>query len=92
MRTRLAVEVVGLDVVGDRGREEAGAGIADAEASAKVGGGDVFVDGGEEVDSVALGWGEGERGELRLGEGKFGAADDDPLGDREQLVGRTPTA
>ena len=81
-----------MDVGGDCGEEKAGAGIAGSESSAKVGGGDVFVDGGEEVDSVALGWGEGERGELRLGEWKFGAADDDPLGEGEQLVGGTPAA
>ena len=63
-----------------------------AEAAAEIGGGDVLVEGGEEVDAGALGGGESERGELGVGEGEFGAADDDPFGQGEEAVGRAPAA
>ena len=84
---RSAVEVVGLDVGGDGGREQAGAWVAGAQAAAKVGGGDIFVDGGEEVDAGALGGSEGELGASEeLGrEREVGAADDDPVGEGEEL-------
>ena len=86
----LAIEVVGLDVGGDGGGKQAGAGVAGEEAAAELGGGDVFVDSGEQVDAGALAGREGELGELSFGEGEFGAADDDPLGEGEQLVGLAP--
>jgi hypothetical protein len=48
------------------GWKKAGTGIAVVEALAEIGGGDVFVDGGEEMDASALAWSEGERGEPGL--------------------------
>jgi len=86
------VEVVGEDVGGDGGREQAGARVAGLEAAPEAGGGDLLVEGGEQVDSGALGGGEVERRDLGLAERKVGPADDDPLGQREQAIGRTPAA
>jgi len=50
----LPVQVVGLDVGGDGGREQPGAGVSSGEATAEFGGGDVFVDGGQEMNAGAL--------------------------------------
>jgi hypothetical protein len=80
------------DVGGDGGREQAWAGVSGLETAAKAGGGDLFVEGGEEVDTGALCGGEVERRDLGLAERKVGPADDDPLGHREQSIGRTPAA
>jgi hypothetical protein len=91
-RPGLAVEVVGLDVGGDGGREQARAGVSEAEAASEFGRGDILVDGGEEVDACVLGGGEGKLGDLGIGEGELGAADNDPLGESEKAVGRTPAA
>jgi len=88
----LAVEVVGLDVCGDGGGCQAGAGVAQVEAMAEFGGGDVVMHSGEEMDAGSLGGSEGERGELGQvqkiwSEWEAGAGDNDPLGECEQLVG-----
>ena len=56
----LAIEVVGLDVCGDGGGKQAGAGIAGEQAAAEFGGGDILVDIGEQVDAGALGSGRFE--------------------------------
>jgi len=87
-RLREAVEVVGEDVVGDGGGEEVGAGVAGFEALAETGGGDVLVDGLEEVDAGPLVGGEVEGGEVV--EGEAGAADDDPFGEFEEVGGLAP--
>jgi hypothetical protein len=87
-RLRAAVEVVGEDVVGDGGGEEIGAGVAGFEALAETGGGDVLVDGLEEVDAGLLVGGEVEGGEVV--EEEAGAADDDPFGEVEEVVGLAP--
>ena len=50
----MMVEVVGEDVLGDGGGEEVRAGVAGFEALAEIGGGDVLVDGLEEVDAGPL--------------------------------------
>ena len=74
----MTVEVVGEDVVGDGRGEEIVTGVAGFEALAEIGGGDVFVDGLEEVDAGLLSWGEVEGGEVV--ERSTRAADDDPFG------------
>jgi hypothetical protein len=80
----VAVEIVGLDVVGDDGGKEIGAGVAGFEAVAKAGGGDVFVDGLEEVDAGLL---EGRQAHgVEIAERRAGAADDDPLGEFEEAI------
>jgi len=87
------VESVLLDIVGDRGAEQVGAGIALAEALAQAGSGDILLDPGEEVDAGTLGGGEMERGEALFsegGEGVAGAGDDDPLGEFEQPLRLAP--
>ena len=84
--------MVRLDVGGDGRREKAGAGVSSFEALAEVGGGDVFVDGGEEVDPGTLGGGQGEWCEFGLCERRAGAADYDPLGEGEEFVGGAPAA
>ena len=85
--------MVGLDVGGDGGGEEIGAGVALVEAVAEDGGGDVFVEGEEEVDAGLLGGGEGEGFEGGWSfEGEAGAADYDPLGQFEEAVGLAPAA
>ena len=48
--------------------------IAGVQAAAKIGGRDVVVDSGEEVDAGTLGGGESERGEFGFGERVFRAA------------------
>jgi hypothetical protein len=78
-RTRLTVEMVGKDVVGDIGGEEIGAEVAGFEALAETGGGDVLVDGLKEVDAALLVRGEVEGREVV--EREAGAADDDPFGE-----------
>jgi hypothetical protein len=87
-RTRLTVEMVGEDVVGDIGGEEIGAGVAGFEALAEIGGGDVLVDGLKEVDAALLVRGEVEGREVVEREAR--AADDDPFGEFEELVGLAP--
>src|ERR1700735_1205558 len=57
------IESVLPDVVGDGWAEQVGAGVALAEALAQAGGGDILLDAGEDVDALALGGGEIERGE-----------------------------
>ena len=81
-----------LDVVGDGGGEQAGAGVSGLQAAAEGGGRDLLVDCGEQVDAGALGGSEGERRELGFAEGEVGPADHDPLGQREQAIGRAPAA
>ena len=81
-----------MDEGGDGGGEQAGTGVSGVQAAAKFGGGYILVDGGEEVDTGALGLAEGERRELGFGKREFGTADDDPLGEREQAAGRAPAA
>ena len=77
-----------LDVGGDGGGEEVGAGVALMEAVAEGGGGDVFVEGEEEMDAGLLGGGQGEGCEGgSIFEGEAGAADDDPFGEFEEAVG-----
>ena len=44
------------------------------------------------MDAGALRGSEGELCELRFGKGELGPADDDPLGQSEQVVGRAPLA
>ena len=88
LRVCIAVEVVGVDVGEDFGQEEVGAGVSGLEALAEAGGGDVFVDGLEQVDSGSLVRGEMERGEIAQREA--GAADDDPLGEFEEAMGFAP--
>ena len=82
------VEVVGQDVSEDFGWDEGGARVSVSEAMAEIGGGDVFVDGLEEVDAGTLVWSEIESREVV--EGEAGAADDDPLGEFEEAVGFAP--
>jgi hypothetical protein len=84
----MAVEVVAKDVVGDGGGEEIGTGVAGFETLAEIGGGDVLVDGLEEVDAGLLMGGEVEAGEVV--EWEAGAADDDPFGEFEEAVGLAP--
>ncbi len=55
----------GLDIGGDGGRKQARAWIASAQAAAKFGGGDIFVDGREQVDAGALVGVQSELGRLR---------------------------
>ena len=81
-----------LDVGGDGGREQAGTRVAAVKAVAEVGGRDILVDRGEEMDAGALGGGERKGCELGFGEREVGAADDDPLGHREEVVWFAPTA
>src|ERR1017187_9832369 len=87
-----AIEAVGLDVVGDGRGKQAGAWISGVQALAEFGGGDVLVHGGEEVDAAALRGGESEWREEGFGEREFGTADDDPLGEGEELRWRAPVA
>jgi hypothetical protein len=82
------IEVVGEDVVGDIGGEEIGAGVAGFEALAEIGGGDVLVDGLKEVDAALLVRGEVEGREVVKWEAR--AADDDPFGEFEEVVGLAP--
>ena len=79
---------MGGDVGGDCWGQEVFAGVACLEAVAEAGGGDVFVDGVEEVDAGELCGCEVDRGEVF--EGEAGAADDDPLGEGEELFGLAP--
>jgi hypothetical protein len=87
-RTRLMIELVGEDVVGDIGGEEIGAGVARFEALAETGGGDVLVDSLKEVDAALLVRGEVEGREVVEREAR--AADDDPFGKFEEVVGLAP--
>jgi hypothetical protein len=79
------------DVGGDGGEEEVVSGIVrrgclgDHQALAERGGGDVFVDGVEQVDAGELGGGEREA--VGWAERRAGAADDDPIGELEQAAG-----
>ena len=75
----------------------AGAGIAwvGAKMIAQGGGGDVFVDAGEEMNARSLFGCESEWGKLRAiqkcrGEIEARAGDDDPLGEFEHSMWRTP--
>ena len=78
---RLSVEMMVLYVGGDGGGEEVGAGIALMKALADDGGGDVFVECEQEMDSGLLRGRQGEGCEGRMiFEGEAGAADDDPFG------------
>jgi hypothetical protein len=86
----VAVEVVGEDVVGDGGGEEVGAGVAGFETLAEVSGGDVVVDGLEEVDAGLLAGSEVEAGEVF--ERGARAADDDPFGEVEEAVRLAPVS
>ena len=52
---RSAVEAVGLDIGCDGWREQARAGVSVAQTAAEFSGGDVLVDGGEQMDAGALG-------------------------------------
>jgi len=81
-----------LDVLGDGGREQAGARVSGLETAPEFGGGDVLVDGAEDMDAGALGGGEGKRCELGFGQGEFRAANDDPLCEFEQTIGRAPAS
>jgi len=87
-----AVEAVSLDVGCDSGVKQAGAKVSGLQAATEFGGGSFLVDRCEQVDSRSLGWCEGERRELSFAQGKLGSADHDPLGKREQAIGRAPTA
>ena len=80
--------MVGEDVGGDGEWEQVGAGVAGGETLAEVGGGDVHLDGVEDVDAGALGGSESEA--RRIFQGEAGAADDDPFGEREQALRRAP--
>ena len=80
--------MVGEDVVGDIGGEEIGAGVAGLEALAEIGGGDALVDGLKEVDAALLVRGEVEGREVVDREAR--AADDDPFGEFEEVVGLAP--
>jgi hypothetical protein len=76
------------DVGGDWRRQEVGAGVAGGEAFAEAGGGNILVDGVEEVDAGLLGGSERQTlGELQ---GDAGAADYDPLGELEEAKRRAP--
>jgi hypothetical protein len=88
VQMRLAVEVMGGDVVGDTSGEKVSAGIAGLEAVPEIGGGDVFVDGLKEVDAGLLVGSEVERGEVI--ERKAWAADDDPFREFEEVAGVAP--
>ncbi len=54
-----------MDISGDGSWEQVRAGISEAETVAKLGGRDVFMHGVEQVNTGALGGGEGEGSELR---------------------------
>lgn len=80
--------MVSDDIGGYGWGEEVVAGVACMESLAEGGGGDIFVDGVEEVDAGELGGCEMEWGEVF--EGEAGAADDDPLGEGEESLGLAP--
>ena len=84
--------MVGLDVAGNLWGEQVGAGIAEAETLAQVGGGDVFVDILKDVDAGSLGWGEGQaRGVgLQAGIGVAGSGDHNPVGKFQEGFGVVP--
>jgi hypothetical protein len=84
--------MVALNILGNIGREQTGAGVSGMEPVPKFSSGDIFVDGRKEVDAGALGWSERKRLELELRERKLGTAHDDPTGKREQRIWFPPSA
>ena len=88
-RYKLAIEVVGLDVRGDLWVEHVRALIAGLKALAEIGGGNIFMDGLQQMNAVSLMWRQAQRREVR--KRKARTTHHDPLRNFQQPFRLVPT-
>src|SRR4030088_394910 len=88
-RYELAIEMVGVDVRGDRWVEHVRASIAGLKALAEIGCGDGFMDGLQQMNAASLRWRQAQRREVR--QWKARTAHHDPLRKFQQPFRLVPT-